>query len=264
MAKHNKAETGPDASIVIPVFNESRSIAEVIDGLSALDGNYEIVAVNDGSTDETGKILDGFSCVTVVHHAANRGYGASLKSGIRLASSRIVVTFDADGQHNPRDVPRLLKEIDNCDMVVGTRTNAFHSPLWRTPGRTLLSLLANAWTGSKIPDLNSGLRAFYRKYATRYESILPEGFSFSTTMTLAMLKEGHAIKYVPILARRRAGQSTLRFSNGSVAFLGILRLMMLFHLSGKRANFERQRFDGSGGRQAHDAPPAKRPRDPTL
>ena len=224
----------PKASIVIPAFNESTSISGVIDGFAMMRAEVQIVVIDDGLTDGTGQILDRIPGLTVISHQENLGYGASLMSGIRRADSEIIITFDADGQHDHKDVARLLDKIEDCDMVVGARTSDSHFDASRTVGRRILSFIANVWTGSKIPDINSGLRAFRRSDALRYEAFLPSGFSFTTTLTLAMLKEKAQVRFVPIVTRKRLGQSTFRrLSHGFRVLRGILRLMVLFHFSGR-------------------------------
>ena len=238
-------QQAPRASIVIPAFNESASIGYVIDGFAAIRGDYQIIVIDDGSTDRTGEILDRASGLTVIHHEENLGYGASLMSGIREAHSEIIVTFDADGQHDHNDVVRLLDQIEDCAMVVGARTNGSYSDSWRTAGRGFVSFIANLWTGSKIPDINSGLRAFRRSQALRYQAVLPSGFSFTTTLTLAMLKEQCAVRFVPIVTRKRIGRSTLRLSDGYTVLRGMLRLMVLFHFSGRLSEKPRTRSLGS-------------------
>jgi glycosyltransferase involved in cell wall biosynthesis len=224
----------PRASIVIPAFNECASIKHVVGGFAAIADDCEIIVVDDGSTDGTGEILDGISGLRVIHHSENLGYGASLMTGIREARAEIIVTFDADGQHDHNDVLRLLDEIGECAMVVGARTAGSSFDVRRTVGRTILSALANFWTGCKIPDVNSGLRAFRRREALRYASILPSGFSFTTTLTLVTLKEKHPVRFVPIVTRERVGRSTFRrLGHGLIVLRGVLRLMALFHFSGR-------------------------------
>jgi glycosyltransferase involved in cell wall biosynthesis len=170
----------------------------------------------------------------VIHHGENLGYGASLMTGIREARAEIIVTFDADGQHDHNDVLRLLEEIGDCAMVVGARTSGSYFDARRTVGRTILSAIANFWTGSRIPDVNSGLRAFRRSEVLRYAAVLPSGFSFTTTLTLVTLKEKYPVRFVPIVTRERVGRSTFRrLGHGLIVLRGVLRLMALFHFSGR-------------------------------
>ena len=183
---------------------------------------------------EPARSLNGASGVTVIHHNENLGYGASLMTGIREARSEIIVTFDADGQHDHKDVARLLEEIGDHIMVVGARTSGSYFDARRTIGRRILTSIANFWTGSKIPDINSGLRAFRRSEVLRYEALLPSGFSFTTTLTLLTLKEKKSVLFVPIVTRKRHGRSTFRpLRHGLIVLRGVLRLMLLFYLSGR-------------------------------
>jgi glycosyltransferase involved in cell wall biosynthesis len=224
----------PKAAIVIPAFNEAASIGAVIEGFAPMREYVQIIVIDDGSTDGTREILDRIPGLTVVHQPENLGYGASILSGIRQADSDIIVTFDADGQHDHQDVIRLLNEIENCVMVVGARTSESHFEASRSVGRRILSWIANTWTRSKIPDINSGLRAFRRSEALRYEAVLPAGFSFTTTLTLAMLKEDAKVRFVPIVTRKRVGQSSFRrLIHGLRVLRGVLRLMVLFHFYGR-------------------------------
>lgn len=221
------------ASIVIPAFNEAASIGSVLEGFAAIGGDYEIIVVDDGSTDRTPEILNNTPGLTVIRHEENLGYGASLMAGIRKAQSEIIVTFDADGQHDHKDVGRLIEQIGDCAMVVGARTSGSHFYASRIVGHRLLFLIAELWTGSKVPDINSGLRAFHKADALRYEALLPTGFSFTTTLTLALLKENYPVRFVPIITRKRIGRSTFRLRYGIRVLKGILRLMVLFHLAGR-------------------------------
>ena len=235
----------PRASIVIPAFNESASIAHVLEGLATIPGDYQIIVVNDGSTDGTRELLENTSGLTVIHHEENRGYGASLMSGIREAHSEIIVTIDADGQHDHNDIVRLLDQIADCAMVVGARTGGSYFYVSRIVGHRILFLIAELWTGSTIPDINSGLRAFRKREALRYEALLPDGFSFTTTLTLALLKEKYPVRFVPIVTRKRVGRSTFRLRYGIRVLRGIFRLMVLFRFSGKLSEQPRTRSFGS-------------------
>jgi len=189
----------------------------------------EIIVVNDGSTDDTAKILESFPRLRVVHHARNRGYGASLKTGSRHATGDVVVFFDADGQHDPVDVMLIVKAFGQADMVVGARQGLLHSPAWRVPGKFLLTKLANYLTNQSIPDLNSGLRAIRRSVLLQYLHLCPDKFSFTTTLTMALLSESHEVVYVPIRVRPRVGKSRVTVSTGFETLLLLLRLITLFN-----------------------------------
>ncbi len=221
----------PDLSIVIPTYNEQAVISDVIAGLKEelKNENCEIIVVDDGSFDNTFEIAARLG-VQVVRHEFNKGYGAALKTGVRDALGEIVLFFDGDGQHDARDVVRLLEHFPEYDMVVGARTkNSSYKPLLRRPGKRILSVFANFLAGTKIPDLNSGLRAFKKDILLKYMHLLPSGFSFSTTSTFAFLKSNRRIKYVPIATRKRIGKSSVKqFRHGSQTIMLMLRLIVLF------------------------------------
>jgi len=221
----------PNLSIVIPAYNEQAIIGDVIAGLKEelKNKNYEIIVVDDGSFDNTFEIVTGLG-VKVIRHEFNKGYGASLKTGASKSSGEIILFLDGDGQHDPRDVVRLLEHFPEYDMVVGSRTkNSSYKPLLRRPGKKILSMFANFLAGTKIPDLNSGLRAFKKDILLKYIHLLPSGFSFSTTSTFAFLKSNRRIKYVPIAMRKRVGKSSVKqFRHGFQTMMLMLRLIVLF------------------------------------
>lgn len=215
-------------SVIIPAFNEERSIAEVISKIKALGGDYEIIVVDDGSTDRTYERAREKG-VKVIHHLHNRGYGASLKTGIKNARGDVVVFVDADGQHDPMDIQRILQYMGEYDMVVGARTDQSHNSLFRRPGKKVLSTVANYLSGTKIPDLNSGLRAVKADVVDGFMHLLPDTFSFSTTLTLLWLKSGRAVKYVPITTYKRVGTSSVNIiTDGLNTLVLILRMTMLY------------------------------------
>jgi glycosyltransferase involved in cell wall biosynthesis len=221
----------PQASIIIPVFNEEEAIENTINQLLAIpeSRHWEIVAVNDASTDNTQQLLGKFSQIRVIDHSFNKGYGAALKTGIRAAESDIIVMFDADGQHNPKDIPQLLSKIVQADMVTGQRTKDSSQDWIRKPGKFVLKKVANLLAETKIPDLNCGLRAIKRDLILGMLDILPDGFSFSTTSIIAFYKLGYNVAYVPIMTKSRVGKSTVKqVKHGSQVILLILRLIALF------------------------------------
>lgn len=210
-------------SVIIPAYNEAGSIKDVVRkihaALDATDYTYEIIVVDDGSTDGTAASLIGQD-VTILTHPENKGYGASLKTGIRSAKGDVIVITDADGTYPPEMIPRLLGGMDEgYDMVVGARTGKdVNIPILRRPAKFLLKKLADYLSETKIPDLNSGLRAFRKELALKYFHLLPSGFSFTTTITLALISDGYNVNYVPIdYLVRSGGKSKIRplkdFSN---------------------------------------------------
>lgn len=219
-------------SVIIPCFNEERGIASVIQEirsvLTAAGLRHEILVVDDGSTDASaGEALAAGA--RVVRHRSNRGYGASLKTGIVAAAHSINVIIDADGTYPACNIPELVKLLDRADMAVGARTGAnVNIPLVRRPAKWLLNRLANYISSSKIPDLNSGLRAFRREVASQYFGILPNQFSFTTTITLAMHCDKYAVAYLPINYLPRTGKSKIVPWDAASFLVLILRTAMLF------------------------------------
>jgi len=218
-------------SIIIPAYNEDEGIENTLCELLefAKGRDWEIIVVNDGSTDKTVEKLKKYDRIKVIDHPYNKGYGAALKTGIRQAICDIVVFFDSDGQHNPEDIPRLLEKLPEYDMAVGQRTKNTRKDWLRKPGKWILGIVANILSEHKIPDLNSGLRAIKRNIIFDMLEIFPDGFSFSTTSTIAFFKLGHNVCYVPITARKRIGKSTVRqVKHGPQVLLLIIRLISLF------------------------------------
>ena len=221
----------PDISIIIPIYNEEKAIEATLHLLLAVVGsrNWEIIAVNDGSTDGTREILGGFDQIRIAEHPFNKGYGAALKTGIRLATADIVVLFDADGQHDPAEISLLAAKTAKFDMVAGQRTKESAQDWLRKPGKFVLQRVANLLAETRIPDLNCGLRAMKREIILGMLDILPDGFSFSTTSTIAFFKLGFNVGYVPVTTRQRIGKSSVKqVKHGSQTLLLILRLITLF------------------------------------
>jgi glycosyltransferase involved in cell wall biosynthesis len=219
-------------SIVIPAFNEEQSVRRVIEELRELLTRQaiaaEFVVVDDGSSDQTAGEAKSAGA-RVIRHRSNRGYGASLKTGIVHAKNDVIAITDADGTYPAHYLPQMLAELDHADMVVGARSGAnVKIPLVRRPAKWLLNRLANYVSGRKIPDLNSGLRVFRRDVVMQYFPILPDQFSFTTTITMAMLCDKYAVSYIAIDYRKRSGRSKIvAWDAGSFAIL-ILRTAMLF------------------------------------
>ncbi len=215
-------------TVIVPALNEAGAIAQVVKDLALRYPEYEILVIDDGSQDNTGEIAE-LAGARVIRHQWNKGYGASLRTGCRNARGNVVVFFDGDGQHDPDDVRRLVDEIGPCDMAVGMRSADSYEPLIRQPGKFLLAAFANFLAGVKIPDVNSGFRAFKRDVILRYLHLMPMGFSFSTTSTFAMLKSGRPVKWVPIKVKKRIGASSVsQVRHGLQALVLMLRLTTLF------------------------------------
>lgn len=219
-------------SVIIPAFNEEGAVGGVIrETRQLLEGHgyeVEMIVVDDGSTDGTARAALGAGA-RVLQHRRNRGYGASLKTGITAATHDLQAITDADGTYPPRFLPAMLEQLATSDMVVGARTgDKVHIPLIRRPAKYVLRLLANYVSGSRIPDLNSGLRVFRRDVVMQYFPILPNQFSFTTTITLAMLCDNYAVSYVPIDYHKRQGKSKIVPWDAGSFFILILRTTMLF------------------------------------
>lgn len=232
-------------SIVVPVYNEQDSvhatIAEILQTMDKSSLTYEIIVVDDGSTDNTSQeiqnycqatAVDAESCdlkVRLLSHPFNRGYGAALKTGINKASYDYIVITDGDSTYPNEMIPELVGGISKADMVVGTRVgNNAKIPLIRKPAKWMLGKLANYLVDFKIPDLNSGLRVMKKDIVLKYENILPNGFSFTTTITLAMLTNGNVVKYVPINYRKRSGKSKIRPIKDTLNFVQLIIRTVLY------------------------------------
>ncbi len=216
-------------TIIIPAYNEAEAIGPVLEHLKVTCPEMieEIIVVDDGSDDDTACIA-ATAGVRVIQHSRNKGYGASLKTGIRAARTEFVLTMDSDGQHKVEDIGRLWEKAGQSEMVVGQRTSLIHSQLWRMPGKWLLSVMANYLTRQHIPDLNSGFRLMRRDAVMKYMHLCPSGFSFSTTITMAFFNRGYDVAYVPIDVKKRVGKSTVSLATGLETIILILRIATLF------------------------------------
>lgn len=223
-------------TIIIPCFNEEKSIKVTIENLlkDITQNNLEwtIIIINDGSTDTTLEEIQKIrnDKVKILQHPYNKGYGASLKSGIRNAKTDLVAFYDADGQHQFTDLYRMYENVQNLDMLIGERGKDSHNDWVRKPGKWVLSKVANYLTGRKIPDLNSGLRIIKRNIIYKLLHLFPDGFSFSTTSTIAFMNMGYNTGYYPIRVKKRIGKSTVKqLKHGSSTIMLILRLIVLFN-----------------------------------
>ncbi len=216
-------------SVIIPALNEASAIKSVIHGLLEKLTDIELIVVNDGSTDDT-KTIANMEGVRLINHEHTLGYGASLRTGMEASTREYVLFCDGDGQHTVDDVERLINEMDEHDLVIGIRGKDSHTPFSRQPGKRILKWFADYLAGQKIPDLNSGLRIFRKEVLKRYLHLMPDGFSFSTTSTLVMIKTKRIIKYVPIRVYPRVGKSSVRqLRHGMETIMLILRLIVLFN-----------------------------------
>ena len=215
-------------SVLIPAYNEEGALASTVAAIEsqrAHFNNMEIVVINDGSDDQTGPIARTLP-VTLIEHERNRGYGAALKSGLQRARYDYIVIADADGTYPLEELSNLAAEASAYDMVVGARTgDVVHIPTLRKPGKWIITRLAEYLSGHRIPDLNSGFRIFRKDVALRFLSLYPDGFSFTTTITLAMLTNFHRVKFVPINYHKRVGKSSIHpirdFTNFTILIIRI-------------------------------------------
>ncbi len=211
-----------DVSIIIPAYNEAETIKDVIEKIRKIDTDLEIIVVNDGSTDQTGEIARETG-VIVYSHPYNLGNGASIKSGIRIASGDILVFIDGDGQHEPEEIVKMLQYFPEYDMVVGARARKDQVSLFRGIGNRMLNWLAGYVAKFKIQDLTSGFRAVKTEIAQSLLYLLPNTYSYPTTMTLGVLRNGRSLKYLPIEVKKRArGKSNIRIFRDGVRFFMII------------------------------------------
>ncbi len=209
-------------SIIIPVFNEAESIAELLGKVRALEIDHaEIIVIDDGSTDGSAEMALNAG-VSVIRHPYNIGNGAAIKSGIRAARGQTLIFMDGDGQHRPEDIPKLLRESGRYHMVVGERAKGSKLRFHRNAANILYNSLASYVTRFKVRDLTSGFRVVSRRDALRFIDLLPNTFSYPTTLTLAFLRSGLTVKYVPIQSLYRAGQSKITLLSDGIRFLLII------------------------------------------
>jgi len=214
-----------DLSLIIPAYNEEKSIAEVIKEINSIlanqDLSYEILVVDDGSDDRTAEEAASAGA-RVVNHPENIGNGASIKTGIRNARGNLLLMMDADGQHPPNMIPVMLNEAGKYDMVVGARKKGSDTDLHRDLGNLVYNALASYVTGRKIEDLTSGFRVIRSEIARRFIYLLPNTFSYPSTITLAVLRSGGSLSYVPIESKRRVGKSKIKIIQDGMRFLTII------------------------------------------
>lgn len=220
-------------SVIIPALDEAEHVAAEIDGVRAhlepTGWSYEVIVVDDGSSDDTSERAAAAGA-RVLRHRRNRGYGASLKTGIAHSKFDWILITDADGTYPAEEIPRLLAVADRNAMVVGARTGEQVAvPLSRRPAKWFLRKLAGYLAGQRLPDLNSGLRLMRRDLIERYQHLLPSGFSFTTTITLAAACNGHDVEYVSINYLKRLGESKIRPRHAFDFTLLILRTIVFFN-----------------------------------
>ena len=236
--QNDSLNKNPSISIVIPCYNEAKGVARSLDEIVGTLNEryeYEIITINDGSTDQTLKVLEKYSkdkpFMKVITNNCNLGYGASLKKGIKETNSDIIVITDADCTYPASEIPKLVDDLENNDMSVGARTGKkVNIPLIRRPAKWILLRYARWLANADIKDLNSGLRAFRKQTAYQFFHILPNGFSFTSTITIAMHINNYSISYIPINYYKRVGSSSIRPIRDTLAFFSlVLRTTLYFN-----------------------------------
>lgn len=209
-------------SIVIPAKNESATVGTVVRAIRDSYPGFEVIVVDDGSTDGTAKLASDAGA-KVVCHPYSKGNGAAIKSGARAASGEVIVFMDADGQHDPADIQRLLDRInEGYDLVVGARQQGSQASVGRGLANGFYNSLATYMTGHKVEDLTSGFRAVCADKFREFLYLLPNGFSYPTTSTMAFFRAGYSVAYEPIHAAQRIGNSHIRPLKDGVRFLLII------------------------------------------
>lgn len=209
-------------SVVIPAKNEASSLPALLEGLLKQSSLTEVIVVDDGSTDRTGEIASSYG-VKVVRHPYSKGNGAAIKSGARASTCDLIVFMDADGQHSPDDIRLLVQKIDEgFDMVVGARQEGSQASFGRGIANRFYNVLASYMTGQKVEDLTSGFRAVRREKFLQFLSLLPNGFSYPTTSTMAFFRAGYSVCYEPIHAAKRQGKSHIKPLQDGLRFLLII------------------------------------------
>ncbi|MFZ6653665.1 glycosyltransferase family 2 protein [Undibacterium sp. TJN19] len=210
-------------SVIIPSKNESASLISLLPKLREIVGTEaEIIVVDDGSTDNTVEICKNCG-VKVISHPYSIGNGGAIKTGARAAKGEILLFMDADGQHKPEDIPRLLAKLDEkYDMVVGARDRASQAGAHRAVANGFYNRLSSWMVGQKIHDLTSGFRAVNAKKFRKFLYLLPNTFSYPTTITMSFFRAGYAIAYVPIEAPKRIGKSHVHVIKDGFRFILII------------------------------------------
>jgi len=212
----------PPISIILPAKNEARGLAEILPRLRKAYQAAEIIVVNDGSTDNTIEVCASHH-VKVITHPYSMGNGAAIKSGARAAEGDILVFMDADGQHQPEDIAHLLEKLaEGYDMIVGARTKQSQAGLPRAVANGFYNRLATWMVGQRVQDLTSGFRAVKAEKFREFLYLLPNGFSYPTTITMSFFRAGYTIAYIPISSPKRLGKSHIRLLHDGMRFLLII------------------------------------------
>lgn len=222
-------------SVVIPAYNEEQAMAVVLEGVLAvmrpLAISWELLVVDDGSTDATRAICERYPSVQVISHTANKGNGVARTTGVKAARGEYVVMIDADATYPAEAIPRMISELEHCDMVIGARQREMGTLRWlRSFAKESIRALASYLTRTKIPDLNSGLRAMKRDIVLQFLPILPPTHSWVSTITMAMLSSGYEVRWMPIAYFKRIGRSTFHPVRDTYNYLTlVVRSIMYFN-----------------------------------
>ncbi len=215
-------QSNPTLSIVIPAKNEARSIADVVGRAKSVFPDAEVIVVDDGSDDDTGSLAESAGA-RVRRHPVSLGNGASIKTGARASTGELIAFLDADGQHSPEDLERLIARLEEgFDMVVGARHSGGHASVARLLANSVYNRLASRMSGQRVSDLTSGFRVARADKFKRFLYLLPNGFSYPTTITMAFLRSGYPIDFTPIEVGRREGKSHIRPITDGIRFLLII------------------------------------------
>ena len=223
-------------SVIIPAYNEEAAIGNVLreltrGGINEKNDNLEIIVINDGSSDHTADIVKEFSQVRLINHRKNKGYGAAIKTGIRESRGDLIVWYDADGQHRPEDLFKLIDKMEeeDLDYCIGIRGGDSYEDRNRRFGKKILKLFLNFVVKEELKDFNSGMRGFKRNVIMPYLSLLPDAFGASTVTTLLMLEQEYYGGEVDITVRKRTGKSSVKQIRDGFRTIGlILQIIILF------------------------------------
>jgi glycosyltransferase involved in cell wall biosynthesis len=226
----------PEISVVLPVYNEAlnigRLLAEVHGVMEEIGRSFEIIAVDDGSEDGTADVLAEIDYVRTITSPYNKGNGATVKAGIRNARGRLIILMDGDGQHDPKSIPELLAKAPNYELVIGSRADGTAQALHRRLANLFYNKLASYVSGHKVEDLTSGFRVAHRDKIARFIPLFPNGFSYPATSTLAFLRSGFSVVFVPVTMRKREGKSKSKISlprDGLRFVLIVIKTISLFN-----------------------------------
>lgn len=218
-------------SVIIPAHNEAETIGEIVRRIRQVGPDYEILVIDDGSKDQTAEAALAAGASQVISHPYNIGNGAAIKTGARAVSGDVVLMIDADGQHPPENIPHLIEKMHIYTMAVGCRTRNSDVSRFRSVGNYFMRRLAMYLVEGYIADLTSGFRAIHRKVLLEYIHLFPNTYSYPTTITMSLLKDGYPVAWVPMddIGRRTGGTSGVRPLKDGIRFIAIMiRIIMLF------------------------------------